>query len=216
MLPTFSAPCRVPADFNVQLSRVIFSLFIPYFPFDDLPLFQRGRLPLPVIDQQHPLSPVRFRPARPSRESGALSRPRFCSCGCWDGFVTRREEEGIEPDDEAVQGVNFLGKFHAEGLLGEGQVLCCGVVQWQLQKWLRRGGKDGGREVSNEDVVVDVCEHAGHGEAVDGLPEGDVVGDVVWVGERGDPEGGVGGDHETSRGKVMGSGPEDGIEHCFV
>ena len=38
--------------------------------------------------------------------------------------------------------------------------------------------------MTDVDFLVDTSEHAGHREAVDGVPERDVLGDIVRVGDR--------------------------------
>ena len=89
-------------------------------------------------------------------------------------------------------------------------------MEGQLEERRRVGSKDGGLEVLDEDLVVDVGEHAVHAEAVDGLPEGDVVGYVIGVGQGGDVEGRVRRDHETVGREVVVACPEDRVEHGFV
>lgn len=89
-------------------------------------------------------------------------------------------------------------------------------MEGQLQKGRRVSGEDGRFEVLNEDLVVDVGEHAAHAEAINGLPKGDVVGDVIRVGQRGDVEGRVGRDHEAVGDKVAVACPEDRVEHRFI
>lgn len=89
-------------------------------------------------------------------------------------------------------------------------------MEGQLEEGRRVSGEDGRLEVLDEDFVVDVGEHAAHAEAVDGLPEGDVVGDVVGVGQGRDVEGRLGRDHEAVGDEVAVACPEDRVEHRFV
>lgn len=63
---------------------------------------------------------------------------------------------------------------------------------------------------------MDVGEHAGHGEAIHGLPEGDVIGDVIRICQWSDVERRMGRDHEPVGREVAIPGPYDGVEHGFV
>lgn len=64
-------------------------------------------------------------------------------------------------------------------------------------------------------IVVDVGEHAAHLESIDRMPEGDVRGNEVRVGERSNAKRSVGRNHQSVGGEVTVPGVNDGIEHGF-
>ncbi len=210
---------NIPPYLDIQLPRVLFPLLVPYVPSDDLSLLQRLRFPLAVVNQQDALPPMRFRATRSRRKRHALAsllRPIFRMRVGRHSIVSGRQEEGVEPDDPAIKRIDILLELHREVSLGECQIGSRDGVKGQLQEGRRVRGEDGRLEVLNEDLIVDVGEHAAHAEAVDGLPEGDVVGDVVRVGQGGNVEGRVGRYHEPVGDEVAVACPEDGVEHRFV
>ena len=65
----------------------------------------------PMVDQEYPLAPVGVRTGGARCESHALAAapgPFFRSGGGGHDVVPGELEEGVEPDDEAIEGVDVL------------------------------------------------------------------------------------------------------------
>ena len=113
-----------------------------------------------MVDQEHALAPVSVWAGGAGGECHALaaaaSGPLFCSGGGGDDVISCKLEEGIEPDDKAVEGVDVLGEDQGEGSVGEGEVFFCDCVEGKVEKGVGWSGQGGGFEVLDEDLVSDM------------------------------------------------------------
>ena len=88
--------------------------------------------------------------------AAAALGPVLCSSGGRHGVVAGDLEEGVEPDDEAVQGVDFVRQGEGQGLVGEGEVFFGDGVEGEVEKGVGRSGHGGRFEVLDEDFIADM------------------------------------------------------------
>lgn len=173
----------------------------------------------PMLDQEHTLTPVSVRAGGPRCECHALTSvpgPFFCSSGGRNDVVPCELEEGVEPDDEAIEGVDVFRQSQGEGSVGEGKVLFGDGMEGKVEKGVGRSGHGGWFEMLDKDLVANMGQHARHFEAIYGMPEGNMLRDIIGVCEGGDVQRHVGRDHQAMWSKIAIACPKHRVEHRFV
>ena len=127
-------------------------------------------------------------------------------------------EDSVEPYREAVEGINILADARAESSLeielGGGDGVQIKHLEWHLADLA--ADNDILERIADKHLVVNFLLHGRHVKTVDVLPEGDVVGYMVWVCQWGNVEGAVTWDKKTIRLEVSVPGIEDRVKHGFV
>lgn len=182
-------------------------------------LLERRRLALLVLVHEEALPPVGLGVEGPRREGDAvlvLLGPVVGHGLRVDALVLARgREEVVEPDEQAVDGVDVLAQLGPPGRR-EGQVL--GLDGVQVEQLEAGGGAADGvlGPVQDADLVPDARLHGAHVEAVDVAPEVHVVHDVLGVGHGRDPHVAAAGDQQAVGLEVAVARVEHRRQHGLV
>lgn len=213
MLVAFRIFISLPLNVDVQQSRALLFLLVTNLASNDLTLLERIRLLLTVINERNTLLPMGLRTMRSGGECNSSLLLHLRRGGILrESGVSRGHEEDIEPDGPSIESVDVLIERHLE-IFHEGQFVDGDGMQRKRQEYGRVCRDGAWLDVANESLVIDVQQHAGHFEAIDIVPEGDVRSNEVRIRERSNSQRGMRRNHQTIGGEVTIPSIDDRIKH---